>query len=78
MKKFHEILKELRIEKKISQKQISIDIGISTSHYQSYEYGKTKPTIDNLIKFCQYFNVSADYLIGLSDIKNANEKENQS
>ena len=67
MKEFHEILKQLRIEKKISQKQLSIDIGISTSHYQSYEYGKTKPTIDNLIKICKYFNVSADYLLGLTN-----------
>jgi len=69
MKIFHEILKELRLEKNISQKQLSADIGISTSHYQSYEYGKTKPTIDNLIKFCEYFNVSADYLLGLSEIR---------
>ncbi|MCL2771754.1 MAG: helix-turn-helix domain-containing protein [Oscillospiraceae bacterium] len=69
MKTFHEILKDLRIEKNISQKQLSSNIGISTSHYQSYEYGKTKPTIDNLIKFCLYFNVSADYLLGLSDVR---------
>ena len=69
MRKFHETLKELRLENNISQKKLSVNIGISESHYQSYEYGKTKPNIDNLIKFCLYFTVSADYLLGLSDIK---------
>ncbi len=65
--KFNERLKNLRIQNKISQKQISIDIKISETQYQNYEYGKKEPTINNFEKLCDYFNVSADYLLGRSD-----------
>ncbi len=60
-------LKETRIKNKYSQKQVAEGIGISETLYQKYEYGKTKPAYDVIIKLCNYFNVSADYLLGLSD-----------
>ncbi len=60
-------LKEIRIKNKYSQKQVAEGIGISETLYQKYEYGKTKPAYDVIIKLCNYFNVSADYLLGLSD-----------
>ena len=60
-------LKETRIKNKYSQKQVAEGVGISETLYQKYEYGKTKPAYDVIIKLCKYFNVSADYLLGLSD-----------
>jgi hypothetical protein len=36
-------------------------------HYQSLEYGKAVPNAFHLIKFSFFFNVSTDYLLGLSD-----------
>ncbi len=60
-------LKETRIKNKYSQKQVAEGIGISETLYQKYEYGKTKPAYDVIIKLCNYFNVSADYLLGLSN-----------
>ncbi len=67
MLKFPTKLKETRIKNKYSQKQVAEGIGISETLYQKYEYGKTKPAYDIIIKLCNYFNVSADYLLGLSD-----------
>ena len=67
MPTFPEILKELRTNKNISQKKIAKDLGFSESHYQTYEYGKTEPTISKLIKLANYFDVSVDYLIGRTD-----------
>ena len=64
---FPERLKALRLQNEFSQKKISEGIGISETQYQKYEYGKTKPNYEYIIKLCNYFNVSADYLLGLSD-----------
>lgn len=36
--------------------------------YARYESGVTKPSADVLVLICRTFNISADYLLGLSDI----------
>ena len=67
MTNFPERLKEVRKSKNFTQKQVAEGVGISANHYQFYEYGKNEPSYVLIIKLCQYFNVSADYLLGLSD-----------
>lgn len=66
---FGDKLKQLRIEHGVTQKQIAEYLGIAPNSLQSLEYGKTRPTYENLVKLCNYFQVSADYLLGLSDTK---------
>ena len=60
-------IKILRKLSKFTQKQVAKDIGLSERAYQDLEYGTFKPNYENIIKLCRYFNVSADYLLGLSD-----------
>jgi len=67
-------LKEARKFYNVTQKQVAEGTKMAESAYQRYEHGKVQPTINSLIKFCRYFNVSADYLIGLSDEPTANRK----
>lgn len=57
----------LRKNNNLTQKQLSINLEISERNYQRLESGNTVPTVETLIKLCNYFNVSADYLLGLSD-----------
>jgi len=57
-------IKELRLENKKTQIELSKLLGISQSSYQSYETGFTEPKIENLIKLANYYNVSLDYLVG--------------
>ncbi len=64
---FCERLKILRIEKKLSQPKLAQLIGISKGMVSFWENGINEPTITNLIKLCQIFDVSADYLLGLED-----------
>ena len=64
---FPERLKEARKLRVTTQKQVAEGIQVTESQYQKYEHGKVKPGYDIIIKLCQYFNVSADYLLGLSD-----------
>ena len=62
-------LKELRQSNAETQKNVAKSIEISERRYIDLETGKSTPYADTLIKICKYFNVSADYLLGLSDIK---------
>lgn len=60
-------LRELRLEKKLSQKAVAEFLGISTRAYSHYEIGDREPSVSILKKLCALFEVSADYLIGLSE-----------
>ena len=62
-----EKLKELRIEKNVSQKIVANAIGVTLSAYSNYEQGIRTPSVEIIKKLCEYFKVSADYLIGLED-----------
>ena len=67
MNKFKERLKELRIEKAISRKQLANDLFISERLISYWENGERKCSFDMLIKIARYFNVSIDFLLGNSD-----------
>ncbi len=60
-------LRELRTSNGSLQKEVASYLGLSVLGYKRYEYGTRKPTSDTIIKLCEYFDVSADYLLGLSD-----------
>ena len=64
---FCERLKELRTEKGLSIRATASRLGITFGAYAHYEQGVREPSIDMLKKICTLFNVSSDYLIGLSD-----------
>ena len=66
---FSKRLKEIRQLKTETQKEIARKIGISERQFSILESDKSVPTVETLIKLCEYFQVSADYLLGLSDIK---------
>lgn len=67
MIEFHEHLKNIRKSKNKTQKEIAAALGITERNYQSFEYGKTKPSFGNLIFLADYFNISLDYLVGRTD-----------
>lgn len=61
-----EKLKSLRIEKKLTQKQVAERIGLAVSAISSYESGTRYPSYDSLIKLACIFHVSTDYLLGIT------------
>ncbi|MDE6504395.1 MAG: helix-turn-helix domain-containing protein [Clostridia bacterium] len=67
MNYFTERLKELRIEKGLSLVQLAKETGISKSAISFWENGDRIPTALNIITLAKYFEVSADYLLGLED-----------
>ena len=57
-------LKELRLEKKLTQRTIAKILGIAQPSYIKYEQAKNEPDIDTICTICDYFDISADYLLG--------------
>jgi transcriptional regulator with XRE-family HTH domain len=69
-----ERLKQLRIEKGITQQQIANDLGIHYSTYGKYELGQRDTDTETLNKLADYFDVSVDYLLGRTNQKRENER----
>lgn len=72
MEYFGDKLRALRMEKKLMQNDLAARLGIVGASVSSYEKNKQYPSVEVLIQLCQTFDVSADYLLGLSDDKNFN------
>lgn len=64
---FPERLKELRISRNLTQKEVADSVGMASVAYQRYEYGTREPAYQNLIALADFFGVSLDYLVGRSD-----------
>ena len=60
-------LKELRLAKGISQKEIAEYLGITTAAYSLYERGNREPNLTVLKKIAEYYKVSMDDLLEMSD-----------
>ncbi|MBO7253863.1 MAG: helix-turn-helix transcriptional regulator [Clostridia bacterium] len=56
-------LKELRKAKGISQLKLALDLNTTQNTISRYETGEREPSINELIKIADYFNVSIDYLL---------------
>lgn len=67
MRDFSEVLRELRTEKKLSQKALGEILGISDRNIRFYETGKHRPDFEGLLILADYFQVSLDYLVGRSE-----------
>ena len=64
---FCERLKELRKEQGISQPKLAEILGVSNGMISFWENGINEPTIGYVIKLSKIFEVSTDYLLGLTD-----------
>lgn len=67
MRDFSEVLRELRAEKKISQKALGEILGVTDRSIRFYETGVNRPDFEGLLILADYFQVSLDYLVGWSE-----------
>ena len=67
MQYFAERLRDLRIEKDLSREQLAIQLEVSPSVIRYWEQNKKDPSITNAVKTAKFFNVSLDYICGISD-----------
>jgi transcriptional regulator with XRE-family HTH domain len=64
---FGERLRDLRARKFLSKTQLAKDLGITRQLVRLYENGETMPNITLFAEIADYFDVSADYLLGRGD-----------
>lgn len=63
--------------KNITQKEMAEKLGIKQQQYARYEKGINVMPITYLPKICKILNVSADYILGLTDNKELNTNSNR-
>lgn len=62
-------MRNLREDKDLTQKEVGAVINKSQQGYSHIEDGRAELKIDDLIKLCRFYDVSADYFIGMTDNK---------
>lgn len=75
---FVQRLVSLRKKKHLTQEQMSDLLPVSRTGYSAWEQKKSKPDLESLIMLCEFFSVSADYLLGLSDVQTTIAKSKKS
>ena len=64
---FGSVLKKLRIQNDMTQKQLAEALNCSQQVYSNYELGQRDIPTDILIRLALFYRVSTDYLLDLSD-----------
>ena len=65
MKEYWQIIRELREDHDLKQADIAKVLGTTQQVYSRYEMGINEMPIRHLITLCRYYNISADYILGL-------------
>ena len=65
--KLGKVLKELRLERGLTQKQLADALKINSVTYLHYEKDQREPPLSLLADMAKFFGVSVDYLLGLTD-----------
>lgn len=64
---WYQKLQELRAEKAMTLKEVAFRLSIPLQTYAAYEHGTREPSFAMLKQLCEFYDVSADYLLGLSE-----------
>lgn len=67
--KYSERIRSLREDRDLTQSQIADMLQVGQRTYCDYELGKTRIPVDSLIILAKFYNVSMDYISGVSDNK---------
>lgn len=65
---FNDRLKDLRIQKNLTQQELADLLKITRVTYRNYETGTNEPKFRTLLELGKIFNVTTDYLLGVTDI----------
>ena len=67
MKIFSERLKELRLEKNISKSYLAKNLSVSEPTVSRWESNQISPNVEKIVQIANFFDVTTDYLLGLSE-----------
>ena len=66
---YHERMRGLREDSDLTQTQVASVLGVAQTTYSQYELNQRALPIEYLIKLCEFYNVSSDYMLGLTKDK---------
>lgn len=69
IKMYYKRIRELREDNDILQKDVAKLLNTTQQHYSRIENGSTEITADRIIALAKFYNVTSDYILGLSDEK---------
>lgn len=64
MKKWNEIIRELREDHDLRQEDVARILGTTQQVYSRYENGINEIPVKHIVTLCRYYRVSADYILG--------------
>ena len=67
MKYLYQRIRDLREDKDKTQADIAKILDTHTTQYRRWELGETEIPAHKIIELCKYYNVSADYILGLTN-----------
>ena len=67
-KRFGQRLHKIREERKISRREVTEFLKVTKTQISDLENGKTGTNLDRFCQLCSYYKVSADYLLGITDV----------
>ncbi|NRT32408.1 transcriptional regulator with XRE-family HTH domain [Clostridium beijerinckii] len=76
MSSFGERLRELRIEKELTQEELGHKFGLHKTRISQYELNKRQADDEMKKKFAKFFDVSLDWLMGLTDYRHYTDDPN--
>ena len=62
-------MEDLRKDRDMTQEEVAEKIGMKREQYRRYETGQNEVKASFIIKICELYNVSADYLLGITNKK---------
>jgi len=66
---YHQRIRDIREDRDLTQGEIAEVLQTERSYYGKYERGIHPVPAEKIIALCRYYNLSADYILGLTDTK---------
>ena len=63
----YERIRDLRIDRGLTQEAVAKILHVSQNTYSQYEIGRSRYPLDAVVKLAEFYGVSMDYLVGLTD-----------
>lgn len=67
----------MRKERGLTIDEVAKELGLARSTYAGYEIETRKPPIENIIRFAEFYNTSADYILGLTDNRQSRKDDTE-
>ena len=71
-----QIMRELREDHDLKQADVAKVLSVSQQYYSKYETGQNELPVRHLITLAKFYNISADYLLGITDFSTAIQNAN--